>query len=96
MKRRMLLITSSLLGALSGSTLFACGDYKGWEDTGDPETYSDYTGWSYSDIDQDGFYDHEDCDDSDAAINPDADEICDDDVDNDCDDLIDGDDDDCS
>ena len=95
MKRRMLLLASSIFGVVSGGALFACGDYKGWEDTGDPETYSDYTGWSYSDIDEDGFYDDVDCDDSDPDVNPGVDEICDDGIDNDCDDLTDADDEEC-
>jgi hypothetical protein len=47
------------------------------------------------DNDGDGFYSAEDCDDEDAAINPDAAEDCTDLIDNDCDDLIDGDDDEC-
>ncbi len=43
-----------------------------------------------------GFYEHpEDCDDGDAAINPDALEECDDKVDNDCDHDVDMDDEDC-
>ncbi len=97
MKRRMLLLASSVLGTLSGCGLFATSDYKAWDtDSGEPETYSDYTGWAYYDVDQDGFYDDEDCDDSDAAVNPDADEICDDGIDNDCDELTDAEDvDDC-
>ncbi|MBU1932255.1 hypothetical protein KJ965_06215, partial [Patescibacteria group bacterium] len=36
-----------------------------------------------------------DCDDSDAAVNPDAEELCDDGLDNDCDDLVDDADPDC-
>jgi hypothetical protein len=48
------------------------------------------------DADADGFFADEDCDDNDAAVNPDATEICDDEIDNDCDELIDADDvDDC-
>lgn len=37
------------------------------------------------DEDEDGFEAAEDCDDTDANVNPDADEVCDDGIDNDCD-----------
>ena len=56
------------------------------EDTGTPAGEA-------VDADQDGFTGTDDCDDSNAAVNPEADEICDG-LDNDCDDLIDDDDDD--
>ncbi|MBW1809918.1 MAG: lamin tail domain-containing protein, partial [Deltaproteobacteria bacterium] len=53
-----------------------------------------------ADDDQDSFEDAacggEDCDDSNAAVNPDADEICDDSIDNDCDGDTDTDDDQCA
>jgi len=61
----------------------------GWDDTWD-------TGPVPQDMDQDGYDDTEDCDDSDATINPGADEVCDDEVDNDCDELTDDEDDDCN
>lgn len=49
--------------------------------------YSDLASW---DCDADGhFHPTEDCDDLDAAINPDATEVCDDQIDNDCDGDID-------
>lgn len=47
------------------------------------------------DEDQDGWYDHEDCDDGDDKINPDAAEACSDEKDNDCDGAVDADDVDC-
>ena len=48
------------------------------------------------DLDGDGHSALVDCDDNDAAINPDAAEICDDTLDNDCDAAVDADDDDCA
>jgi hypothetical protein len=73
MKRRMLLLASSVFGALSGCGMFATSDYAApLGETGDPETYSDYTGWAYYDDDGDGFDSYEDCDDGDPDINPDA------------------------
>ena len=47
------------------------------------------------DLDDDGFPADVDCDDSNAAINPEATEDCTDGVDNDCDGTLDGDDEDC-
>ena len=51
------------------------------------------------DLDGDGYADEacggDDCDDSDAAVNPEAEEICDNTLDDDCDGLVDGDDPDC-
>jgi hypothetical protein len=66
-----------------------------------PETIVyDFSGCT--DGDGDGFYAEADCgtavdcDDTDAAVNPDADEVCDDDKDNDCDGTADCGDADCS
>ena len=89
MKRRMLLIASTLLGPLSGCDGGGVSDYTGYT--------ADYMAWEDPvDDDEDGWEDWEDCDDGDAAIHPDAEEICDDSLDNDCDELIDADDvDDC-
>ena len=50
-----------------------------------------WTGTSENDDDDDGYWSCEDCDDHEAAANPDAEEICDS-IDNDCDGLIDTDD----
>ncbi len=58
--------------------LVGCGD-KTADDTSAPEA---------TDADGDGFDATVDCDDADAAVNPDATEVCDG-VDNDCDDLVD-------
>ncbi len=44
------------------------------------------------DADGDGYVEEEDCDDGNAAINPDADELCDGGIDNNCDGVIDDDD----
>ncbi len=43
----------------------------------------------YEDFDGDGWMEVDDCDDNNAAVNPDADEVCDDDIDNNCDGVID-------
>ncbi len=48
------------------------------------------------DLDGDGFSALVDCNDDDAAVNPEAAEVCDDTIDNDCDSAIDADDDDCT
>ncbi len=54
------------------------------DDTGGSDG-SDDTGASVLDSDGDGFLEPDDCDDNNAAINPDADEVCGDGIDNNCD-----------
>jgi hypothetical protein len=71
---------TSLLIALTAAFL-GCKDKSEPEDTGDP-------GVDPVDADGDGFAEEDDCDDSNAAINPDADEVCDS-VDNNCDGDVD-------
>ena len=72
-------------------------DCDGLIDIEDPDCES-----ACADSDGDGFFaigpgcpEGDDCDDSNATINPGADEICEDDMDNDCDDLVDSDDPEC-
>ena len=77
----------ALCGGL-GLLLVACGDDgkgSGGEDTG-PEEETDDSG--AADDDGDGYSIDEDCDDSNAAVNPGAAEVCND-LDDDCDGLID-------
>jgi hypothetical protein len=61
-------------------------------DCSDPTDYNCDGSVTYDDVDGDGWSACEECDDSDAAINPDAIEVCDE-VDNDCDGDIDDEDD---
>ena len=75
------IVLGYLLATGAAFTLSGCGD----EDTG-PEMVTNPVP---QDIDDDGFDEYADCDDSDAEVNPDAAEICDDGKDNDCDNQID-------
>ena len=82
------IVLGYLLATGAAFTLSGCG-----EDTG-PEMVTNPMPEEY-DGDDDGFYDYEDCDDSDALVNSGAMEICDDGKDNDCDGDIDTVDEDC-
>ncbi len=96
MRRRLLLVASSVLGLASGCDLFVTSDYAA--EIIDSETFAtdDYSGWPARDADDDGWFANDgDCDDDDPDVNPGADEICDDGIDNDCDGLTDGEDEDC-
>jgi hypothetical protein len=59
------------------------------DDCADPNDYNCDGTVGYEDGDGDGYAACEECNDGDAAINPDAEEVCDD-VDNDCDGDVDG------
>lgn len=79
-------------GAVTTLVLAACyGAPPGSFDKVEPDTAMD----TAVDADDDGFGADVDCDDANAAINPDAAEVCDDEVDNDCDDAVDAADTDC-
>ncbi|MCB9780568.1 MAG: putative metal-binding motif-containing protein [Alphaproteobacteria bacterium] len=58
------------------------------DDCTDPNDYNCDGSVGYADADGDGWAACEECDDSEAAVNPDATEVCDD-IDNDCDGTID-------
>ncbi len=60
-------------------------------DCTDPTDYNCDGSVGFADADSDGFAACEECDDTDAAVNPDAEEICDT-IDNDCNGLVDIDD----
>ncbi|MEY3212476.1 MAG: hypothetical protein RIT28_2957 [Pseudomonadota bacterium] len=67
------------------------GDSSGGDSSGGDSSGGDSSGGDSAaptDADEDGFTAEVDCDDDDAAVNPDADELCDE-VDNNCDGLID-------
>lgn len=86
--RRTSRLGMALMGAVAPVVLAACyGPPMGdkYDDTG-----------TAMDLDGDGFYTPEDCDDADSAVNPEAIEVCDDTIDNDCDGKIDADDEDCA
>ena len=68
-----------MFNSLIFGLLFACGEKE-----------ADTSEVTVVDADADGFAEADDCDDSNAAINPDAEELCDG-VDNNCDDEIDND-----
>ena len=71
------------VGLLAGLVLVGCDLEESKDDTGDTDT-----GTEVVDEDGDGFAVEDDCDDADAAINPDAEEVCDE-VDNNCDGAVD-------
>jgi hypothetical protein len=70
------------IGLLLGLGLAACGD-DGLKDTASMEP--EYgAAWIGVDMDGDGFFEDEDCDDENADINPEAEEIPDDGIDSNC------------
>ena len=84
------MVSRACLGLLASLGLAACGGDKAPADTG-PVSGPVDTGSPADpvDADGDGFFEGDDCDDTNAEVNPAADEVCDG-VDNDCDGEIDG------
>jgi hypothetical protein len=68
-------------GALAAALLLGLAGCDGGAAVGGEAEY----GVTLVDADQDGFYEGEDCDDSDPAVNPDAEETAGDGVDSNCD-----------
>ena len=89
-------IAVAMSAVLTPVVLAACygAPDKWYEDTGD--TADTGNAGLTVDLDEDGWDTTSDCDDANAAVNPEATEVCDDKIDNDCDDLIDADDKDCA
>lgn len=78
-------LRSLLLVTIAPLLLAACG-------AGGPSCDTSDTACDTTDADGDGFIASDDCDDTNAAVNPGATEVCDDQVDNDCNGLTDADD----
>ncbi len=84
-----LLISGCAVGTVKSGVEDSNGDgiTTGTIDSGDTGSTGTTTP---EDLDNDGFFSDEDCDDTDPTIHPDADELCGDGVDNDCSGTADG------